>query len=236
MSAHLPFAGRHVVVTGGTGSLGTAVVSALLDGGATCHVPWLAEREVPRFTHRDHAHVHLSGPLQLTDEAAVVGYYASLPEVWASIHIAGGFAMAALTETSLAELRRMVDMNLVTAFLACREATVAIRRSGQAGGRLVNVAARPAVAPVGGMLAYSTSKAAVASLTVCAAEELACEDIWVNAVVPSIMDTAANRAAMPDADHAAWPSVEDVAQTIVFLASPDNRVTRGAVVPVYGRS
>ncbi len=86
------------------------------------------------------------------------------------------------------------------------------------------------------MVAYSTSKAGVASLTQCLAEELAPDGIWVNAVVPSIMDTPANRAAMPGADHSAWPSVGDVAHTIAFLASPDNAVTRGALVPVYGRS
>ena len=67
-------------------------------------------------------------------------------------------------------------------------------------------------------------------------EELAPEGIWVNAVVPSVMDTPANRAGMPDADHDAWPSVADVAETLAFLASPSNRVTRGALVPVYGRA
>ena len=100
----------------------------------------------------------------------------------------------------------------------------------------MNVGARPALVPAGGMVAYSTSKAGVVSLTQCLSEELAGDGIWVNAVVPSIMDTPGNRAAMPDADHAAWPSVADVARTVAFLASPDNAVTRGAVVPVYGRS
>jgi NAD(P)-dependent dehydrogenase (short-subunit alcohol dehydrogenase family) len=85
------------------------------------------------------------------------------------------------------------------------------------------------------MAAYTASKAAVAALTVALAEEVAREDILVNAVAPSILDTAANRQAMPGADHAAWPKVEDVARTIAFLASPDNKVTRGGIVPVYGR-
>jgi NAD(P)-dependent dehydrogenase (short-subunit alcohol dehydrogenase family) len=86
------------------------------------------------------------------------------------------------------------------------------------------------------MTAYAASKAGVAALTEALAQEVAPDGILVNAVAPSIMDTPANRAAMPKADHAAWPKVEEVAATIVFLASPENRVTRGAIVPVYGKA
>ena len=86
------------------------------------------------------------------------------------------------------------------------------------------------------MVAYATSKAAVAAMTVALADEVVKEGILVNAIAPSTMDTAANRQAMPKADHAAWPKVEEVAATILFLASPNNRVTRGAVVPVYGKA
>ena len=86
------------------------------------------------------------------------------------------------------------------------------------------------------MTAYTASKAAVAAVTVALAEEVAKDGILVNAVAPSIMDTRANRSAMPMADYALWPKLEEVAATIVFLASHDNRVTRGAVVPVYGKS
>ena len=86
------------------------------------------------------------------------------------------------------------------------------------------------------MSAYTIAKSGVAALTVALAEEVAKDGILVNAVAPSIMDTAANRAAMPKADFAAWPKVEEVAATILHLASPDNRVTRGAIVPVYGKS
>jgi NAD(P)-dependent dehydrogenase (short-subunit alcohol dehydrogenase family) len=107
-----------------------------------------------------------------------------------------------------------------------------------AGGRIVNVAARPALEwrTGAGMAAYAASKAAVAALTVALAEEVVKSGILVNAVAPSIMDTPANRAAMPQADFSAWPKVEEVAATILFLASPDNKVSRGGVVPVYGRS
>jgi NAD(P)-dependent dehydrogenase (short-subunit alcohol dehydrogenase family) len=145
--------------------------------------------------------------------------------------------MARVAETSKADLMKQIDMNFVTAFLCCRAAVNAMTRTGK-GGRIVNVAARPALEPRAGagMAAYAASKAAVVAFTVALAEEVAKQGILVNAIAPSIMDTPANRAAMPDADHAAWPKVAEVAATILFLASPDNAVTRGAIVPVYGRT
>jgi NAD(P)-dependent dehydrogenase (short-subunit alcohol dehydrogenase family) len=226
---------RHIVVTGGAGALGTAVVSALLEAGAVCHVPCRTPEEAQRFAHRDHAGVKVSAPVDLGDEAAVEKLYAGVPKLWASLHIAGGFAAAPIEKTGKADLLRQVETNLVSAFLCSR---AAVRAMGQNGGRIVNVAASRAIEwrTGAGMTAYTASKAAVAALTVALAEEVVSKGILVNAVAPSIMDTAANRAAMPKADHGKWPKVEEVAATILFLASPDNKVTRGAIVPVYGRS
>jgi NAD(P)-dependent dehydrogenase (short-subunit alcohol dehydrogenase family) len=226
---------RHIVVTGGAGALGTAVVSALLEAGAVCHVPCRTPEEAQRFKYRDHAAVKLSAPVDLADEAAVDKLYAGIPRLWASLHIAGGFAAAPIEATGKADLLRQIEMNLVSAHLCCR---AAVRAMAQNGGRIVNVAASRAIEwrTGAGMTAYTASKAAVAALTVALAEEVVSKGILVNAVAPSIMDTPANRAAMPKADHAKWPKVEEVAATILFLASPDNKVTRGAVVPVYGRS
>ncbi len=228
---------RHVVVTGGTGALGNAVVAALVAAGALCHVPYLHAAEAERFPLREHPKVKLTAGIDLTDESAVARLYDSVPSLWASVHLAGGFAMAPVGETTKADLIKQIDLNLVTAFLSCRAAVNAMTRTG-AGGRIVNVAARPALEwrSGAGMAAYTASKAAVAALTAALAEEVVRAGILVNAVAPSIMDTPANRAAMPRADYAAWPKVEEVAATILFLASPDNKVTRGGVVPVYGRS
>src|SRR6516164_4801274 len=176
---------RHVVVTGGTGALGTAMVGALIEAGAVCHVPYIDRAEADRFAFRNHAKVKLVADIELTQEAAV----------------------NAMTPTG-------------------------------AGGRIVNVATRPALEwrMGAGMAAYTASKAAVAALTVALAEEVVKAGILVNAIAPSTMDTPANRQTMPKADPAAWAKVEEVAATILFLASPENRVTRGAVVPVYGRT
>jgi NAD(P)-dependent dehydrogenase (short-subunit alcohol dehydrogenase family) len=228
---------RHVVVTGGTGALGTATVGVLIEAGATCHVPYINPAEADRFAYRDHAKVRLVADIELTDEAAVAKLYGGVPKLWASIHIAGGFAMAPVSATTKADLMKQIDINYVTAFLCCRAAINAMTAGG-AGGRIVNVATRPALEwrAGSGMVAYTASKAAVAALTVALAEEVVKSGILVNAIAPSTMDTPANRQAMPKADHAAWPKVEEVAATIKFLASPENRVTRGAVVPVYGKT
>ncbi len=226
---------RHVVVTGGTGALGTAVVRTLVEAGAACHVPFVHDGEAQRFPLRQHERVTLLAVNDLSDEAAVAKVYDAIPRLWASVHLAGGFAMSSVAETGKADLMQQLDMNFLTCFLCCRAAINAFARSGN-GGRIVNVAARPALEwrSGAGMAAYTASKAAVAALTAALAEEVAKNGILVNAVAPSIMDTAANRAAMPKANYDAWPKVEEVAATIAFLASPDNKVTRGAIVPVYG--
>jgi NAD(P)-dependent dehydrogenase (short-subunit alcohol dehydrogenase family) len=232
----MSFQGRHVVVTGGTGALGTAVVGALLERGATCHVPYLGEEEAQRFPHREQRDVALTALGDLADEAAVMHYYAGIARLWASIHIAGGFAFAPIEKSDKALLIGQIESNLVSAYLCCRAAVAAFRRSGD-GGRIVNIAARPALEPRTGasMTAYAATKAGVAALTMALGEEVAKDGILVNAVAPSIMDTPANRKSMPQADYSAWPKVEDVAATVLFLASPENTVTRSAVVPVYGK-
>ena len=231
----MDFRDRHIVVTGGTGALGTAVVGTLVEAGAICHVPYVVAAEAEHFALRGHARVKLASMTNLADEADVARLYGSVGELWASIHLVGGFAMAPVAQTTKSDLMKQVEMNLVTSFLCSRAAVNAMAGRG---GRIVNVAARPALEPRSGagMTAYTASKAAVAAFTIALAEEVAKLGILVNAVAPSIMDTPANRAAMPTADHAAWPKVEEVAATILFLASPQNAVTRGAIVPVYGRT
>jgi NAD(P)-dependent dehydrogenase (short-subunit alcohol dehydrogenase family) len=229
----MDYQGRTVVITGGVGGLGSAVVQALLAAGAICHVP---HRGDASRGPRGHERLTLHPGIDLTDEGAVEGFYRQIPDLWASIHIAGGFAFGPVATTAKSVLMSQIEINLVTCCLCCRSAVTALTAT-PAGGRIVNVAARPALEwrSGAGMAAYTATKAAVAAFTVALAEEVARDNILVNAVAPSILDTETNRKAMPKADHAAWPKVEDVAETILFLASPDNKVTRGAIVPVYGR-
>ena len=236
------FHGSHVVVTGGTGALGGAVVGALRAAGAVCHVTNMVAAELEHYPHRNDQSVHITTGVDLADEAAVRRFYTSLPPLWASVHLAGGFAMSPAAETSAVDFADQFQMNAMSTFLCSVAALRAIRArnqpgpDGAKGGRIVNVAARPGIEPRlgSGMVAYATAKAAVAAMTQALAQETANEEIWINAVAPSVLDTPANRGAMPDADYATWVAPAAVAEVITFLASPDNKVTRGAVIPVYG--
>jgi len=231
----IDYSDRHVVVTGATGELGEAVARRLVRAGATVHVPARSPDKARALYADAGDRVRVAAVSDLADEPAVATFYAGLPPLWASIHCAGGFAMSKFVDTALADLRRMIDTNAVPAFLCCREAVKSMKGRE---GRIVNVAAQPGVEPRrgAGMAAYAASKSAVAAITLALAEEVSGEGIWVNAVVPSIMDTEANRRAMPNAEHAKWPKLDEVAATIAFLASPENAVTRAALVPVYGRT
>ena len=227
-------AGKHVVITGGSGALGASVVPALVARGATVHLPMI-EASAP--DHLRGERVVATPKVALDDEAAVTAYYAGLPALWGSVHLVGGFAMAPITDTPVAVLDKMLGLNTKTCFLACREAIRTMRKTG-VGGRIVNVAARPALVPSAGagMVAYAASKAAVVAITQGLAAEVVSESIWVNAIAPSVIDSPANRAAMPDADHAAWPKPAELAEAIAFLVSPGNALVSGAVVPLFGRA
>jgi NAD(P)-dependent dehydrogenase (short-subunit alcohol dehydrogenase family) len=238
------FSGAHIVVTGGTGALGRAVIAALRTAGAVCHVPNLVAAELADFPFASDAGVHIATGVDVADEVAVHRFYQALPPLWASIHLAGGFAMAPVAEISAADFIAQFRMNALSCFLCSAAAIAAFRKrqtpgpGGARGGRVVNVSARPALEPRlgAGMVAYTAAKSAVAALTQALGQETVDEEIWVNAVAPSILDTPANRAAMGDADYSRWVALADLAEIIAFLASPANRVTRGAVIPVYGGS
>ena len=229
----MSYEGKEVVVTGGTGALGRAVVARLVRNGATVHVPVYRVEELDGFEHRADPAVKLHPGLDLTVESDVQDVFGATENLFASIHLTGGFDMGPILSTSLDTWDRLLRLNATSCFLCCREAARVM--SGREG-RIVNVAAKPVLVPTANMAAYAASKAAVAALTLALAEELSGTSIWVNAIVPSIIDTPANRRAMPDAPHERWPNPGEIASTILFLASPENAVTRGALVPVYGNS
>ena len=218
--------GRHVVVAGGAGALGEAVVDAFLSSGWICHVP------VRRGAPPARAGVIWAAGVDLTDEAAVSSFYSALPPIASSIHVAGGYEGGPFAETSRADLDRMLAANLVTAFLCCREAVKRLRAGG--GGTIVNVGSRASEVPSAGAAAYTASKAAVAGLTGALAEEVRGDGIRVNAVLPSVIDTPANRRAMPKARWEDWPKPAEIAAVILWLASEASAPVSGALIPAYG--
>ena len=160
----MDFRDRHIVITGGAGALGTALVGTLIEAGAICHIPCFDEAEAQRFALRAHKQVELTVTGNLADEQAVARLYERISTLWASIHLAGGFAAGPLRETSAATIHQQIDMNLVSCLLCCRAAVNAMAGNG---GRIVNVAARAALEwrSGAGMTAYTASKAAVAALS-----------------------------------------------------------------------
>src|ERR1700754_4015609 len=206
--------GKHIVITGGTGALGSAVAKALVEAGAHCHVPAI-ETSVPADLFPA-GKVSVTTNIDLSDEAAVAGFYATLPPLHAVVNIAGGFAWAPIADSPLKVLQQQLSMNLVSCVLSCREAVANFRKGGQ-GGHIVNISARPALNPRQGasMTAYTASKAAVAAFTVALAEELKNEFIAAIALCPSTLDTPTNRKDMPKADHATWVKPTSIAELIV---------------------
>ena len=201
----------HVVITGGTGALGVAVVRALVEAGAECHVPAI-ETSVPadRFPT---GKVSVITHVDLSDEAAVAAFYAKLPPLAGVVNIAGGFAWAPITDSPLKVVQQQMSMNFFSCALSCREAVTNFRKAGK-GGHIVNISARPALNPRLGanMTAYTASKAAVAAFTVALAEELKSENISLIALAPSTIDTPTNRKDMPKADHASWVKPASLAE------------------------
>ena len=235
------FDNRHIIVTGGTGTLGTAVTEHLLEAGARISIPCYDPSELESFGPKNHENVFLKTGIDLTDEEVTQSFYQDAVEnfggLWASVHIAGGFGMGKIEDSGKSDFMKQINFNLLSCYNSCRNAVRHIRTTGK-GGRIVNIASRPALEPRqgAGMTAYTTAKAGVSALTTSLAAELVKEDILVNAVAPSVIDTPQNREAMPNADFDSWPKPQEIANQIASLVSAENKITRGAVIPVYGKS
>jgi NAD(P)-dependent dehydrogenase (short-subunit alcohol dehydrogenase family) len=227
---------RHVVVTGGTGALGAAVVKAFIEAGATCHIPAI-EAAPPTHNLPDSMQVSIAANIDLSSEASVDGFFAKLPPLHAVVNIAGGFAYAPIADSPAKVLQQQLSMNLVSCVLSCRAAVANFRKAGK-GGHIVNISARPALNPRQGanMTAYTASKAGVAAFTVALAEELKNENVSVIALAPSTLDTPANRKDMPNAKHDTWVKPAAIAELIVAQCSLSDTINSGVVMPVYGKA
>jgi NAD(P)-dependent dehydrogenase (short-subunit alcohol dehydrogenase family) len=234
---------RVAMITGGTGALGRAVADHFIDAGARLAIPWVVEPEVPMLKQRlgsrfSDANVFLKRA-DVADEAQVASFINDATNKFGKldilVNLVGGFwGGKSIAETSTAEWQAMFDMNLKPTFMCCRAAVPAMKKNGY--GRIVSVSSRTGLLGAGDFAAYAVAKGTIATFTVSLAEEVLPDNILVNAIAPSTIDTEANRAAMPKAKHENWVKPEDIARTIAFLCSEENRVTSGTVVPVYGRA
>jgi NAD(P)-dependent dehydrogenase (short-subunit alcohol dehydrogenase family) len=230
--------GRVALITGGTGALGRVVSAAFVAAGAHVVVTYVADAELPGFEAavpkqgRETAKVDLTSRADV--DALVARVVATHGRVDVLLNLAGGFAPGAIIDTDDRDLDRLFAMNVKTAFLCTRAVLPAMIR--QKHGRVVNVSARPALAGGAGVSAYAITKAGVAALTRAVADEVREHGITVNAIAPSTIDTPANRAAMPKADPSRWVKPEEIAATLVFLASDAAAATSGAIIPIYARA
>jgi len=218
--------GRNVLVFGAAGALGAGVAGAFADSGA---VVLGADRVRPAPEHR------LAGisyeTVDVLDDAAVGALLDARTAPWAVINTVGGFApKRPFTELDPGELTFQLQLNLVTAAIITKHAVRVMQPAGQ--GRIVHTASRAGVVSAGAGFAYSVSKLGVLHLVSMAADEVRGSGITVNCVVPSIIDTPANRAAMPSADHDAWPKVPHIARSYVYLAGPDSGLVNGSALHV----
>jgi NAD(P)-dependent dehydrogenase (short-subunit alcohol dehydrogenase family) len=230
-------AGRVAVVTGGTGALGQAVTLRLLADGAIVAVPYAVEAERERLTQRvaaaDRQRLIVQS-VDVIDVKAMTAFAESVVAARGKIDVlvagVGGFAGGSLVETELETWQRMLDLNLTSVFSVTRAVVPAMIRARY--GRVVVVASRAVVPPAGGFIAYTVAKAGAIAFTQALSQELLPHGITVNAVLPSTMDTPANRAAMPDSDRKGWVPVEAVADAIAVLAREASGHITGTLLAV----
>jgi NAD(P)-dependent dehydrogenase (short-subunit alcohol dehydrogenase family) len=231
------FSGKLVLVAGGTGGLGSAVSRAFLEEGAKVVVTYREQKEFDAVNRAAGAHAaSLEGQrVDITDESAVtqlidrvLAQYGRLDVV---VNTVGGYVGGVkLWQLDTRTFDQMLALNLRSGFLLARAAAPAMLKQGR--GAIVNVASKAALDHPGGAAAYAASKAAAVAMMDSFAEDLKGTGVRANSILPSIIDTEANRKAMPNADFSKWPKPEEIARVVLFLCSEDAKVIHGAAVPV----
>lgn len=227
--------GKQVLLTGGTGGLGMGVTATVLAQGAEVTIPYYNDKEVERLkgmlpaTEFERIRVVSA---DLSQESVVEQLVNDLGRIDVLIHLVGGFSMGKTHEYSFDAWKKDFDLNLNTTFLVCKHSLRKMLEHGY--GRIITIGSRGAVEPVGQLAAYCASKAGVVALTKAIADETKGTNITANVVLPSVIDTPANREAMGTQDADKWVKPESLAQVICFLASEAAKDVRGAAIPVYG--
>jgi NAD(P)-dependent dehydrogenase (short-subunit alcohol dehydrogenase family) len=228
---------RSAIITGGTGGLGSAVVVRLLDDGWRVVVPWIVDGELEHLPQRDGLELVKADLFDPGAVASVVAQAAGVSDapLHGVVNLVGGFASGGrVHETAIEEFEQQFRLNLRPTYLVTAAAVPHLIDAG--GGSIVSVGTRAAVQPFSGAAGYIASKAAVIAFAHAVAAEYKNNGIRSNVVLPSVIDTPANRAAMPNADHEKWPKPAEIAGVIAHLLGDDSRLITGASVPVYGRA
>jgi NAD(P)-dependent dehydrogenase (short-subunit alcohol dehydrogenase family) len=225
------------IITGGTGGLGSAVVERLLDDGWRVVVPWIVEDELSRVSARDGLELvqaDLFDPDMVASVAALGARSESAP-LRGVVNLVGGFAVGGrVHETAIEEFERQFRLNLRPTYLMVQAVVPHLLSGG--GGSIVCVGTRAALQPFPGAAGYISSKAGVIAFAQAVAAEYKNDGIRCNAILPSVIDTPANRASMPKADFEKWVKPAQIAGMIAWLLSDDSSPTSGAAIPVYGRA
>lgn len=231
------YSGQVALVAGGTGGLGRAVSVAFLEEGATVVVTYRRQNEFEALRHTAGAHAsRLEGHgIDVTNDAAVHQMISSVVakhgRLDAMTNAVGGYAAGwKLWEAELTVLDQMLSLNLYSGYVLLRSVVPAMLK--QDHGAIVNVASTAAIDHAASAAAYAASKAAALAMVDSLAADLKATGIRANSILPSIIDTEANRRAMPDSDFAKWPKPRDIAQVILFLCSDDAKLIHGAAIPV----
>ena len=226
---------RTAIVTGGTGGLGAAVVTRLLDDGWRVVVPWVVEAELERVDEHERLTLVQADLFNLDAVANVVKEAANHPPIQGLVNLVGGYAQAGrVHETPLEEFQRQFKLNLEPTYMMTAACVPQMIEAG--GGSIVCVGTRAAVQPFKGAAGYIASKAAVIAFAHAVAVEYRDDFVRCNAILPSVIDTPANRASMPKADHGRWVKPEEIAGVIAHLMADDSAPISGASIPVYGRA
>jgi NAD(P)-dependent dehydrogenase (short-subunit alcohol dehydrogenase family) len=228
---------RTALITGGTGGLGGAVVGRFLDDGWRVVVPWVVERELERVERREGLELVRADLFEPDAVAAAMERAAGeqAAPLRAVVHLVGGYAQGArVAEAPVEAFEAQLRLNLRPTYLVTQAALPHLVAAG--GGAVVCVGSRAALQPFAGAAGYVTAKAAVIAFAQAVAVEYRDEGVRCNAILPSVIDTPANRAAMPNADWTRWVAPSRLAGVIACLCSEDGAAVSGAAIPVYGRA
>ncbi len=231
------YAGKKILVAGGTGGLGRAISLAFLAEGAAVSVTYRHQTEFDALKSAAGVNAaQLEGKdVNVLDETALKNFVADLiaqhGRLDALVNAVGGYSAGApLWEMDAKALDQMLDLNLRSGYLLARAVVPMMLK--QKSGAIVNVAATAAFNHMASSAEYVASKAAAVAMIGSLAADLKGSGVRANSIMPSIIDTEANRKAMPDADHAKWPKPEEIARVILFLCSEDAKLVHGAAIPV----